>query len=220
MHLLASTLTIDSHAPWAGNGLLKLHHSLMGIVCDSGSIRDRVFSAASYILTCSIGNSAFKSRPRFCAAARLGNTIFIRPSTSKPNPSFTTRSARVTFRGCCISSGIVKGFFMAPPGSPWFKTFHSELQGCVRGCRAIERCELFQKICSNQIVRASASPNIELGSGGANQITVGIERVQEAGLVWASIWLNSRQRAFVYKKRSLYCAIVSPKSHSMSRGVI
>jgi hypothetical protein len=59
---------------------------------------------------------------------------------------------------------------------------------------------MISKICRNQIVRTSASPNIELGCGGTNQITVRIERVQEAGLVWAGIWLNSLQRIFVYKK--------------------
>ena len=36
---------------------------------------------------------------------------------------------------------------------------------------------IISKICSYQIVRASASPNIELGCGGTNQFTVGIERV-------------------------------------------
>src|ERR1700730_3117732 len=44
----------------------------------------------------------------------VGNIVFIRPSTSRPNPSVRTRSARVIFRGCA-SSGIVRGFFMAPP---------------------------------------------------------------------------------------------------------
>jgi hypothetical protein len=84
----------------------------------------------------------------------------------------------------------------------------------------MEHCELFSKICGEQIVRASASPNIELGCGGTNQITIRIERVQKARLIGLGIWLNSPQRIFVYKKRRLYCAIVSPKSHGTSREVI
>jgi hypothetical protein len=59
---------------------------------------------------------------------------------------------------------------------------------------------IISKLCSNQIVRTSASPNIEFGGGGTNQITVGFERVKEAGLIGAGIWLNSLQRIFVYKK--------------------
>src|ERR1700691_5593251 len=72
------------------------------------------FSAASYTLTWSIGNSALRSLALFCAASSVGNTVFIRPSTSKPKPSVITRSARVMLRGCG-SSDIVRGFFMATP---------------------------------------------------------------------------------------------------------
>jgi len=53
---------------------------------------------------------------------------------------------------------------------------------------------------SKQIVGTSASANIELGCGGTNQVTVGIERVQKAGLIGAGIWLNPPQRIFVDKK--------------------
>jgi hypothetical protein len=76
------------------------------------------------------------------------------------------------------------------------------------------------KIFGDQIVRPPASANVDPGSGGAYPITVGIERVQKARLIRTGIWLNAPQRAFVYKKRCLYRAIVSPKSHGMPRPVI
>src|SRR5712671_5880352 len=79
-----------------------------------GDNSSNFFSAASYTLTWSIGNSALRALALFCAASSVGNTVFIRPSTSKPKPSVITRSARVMLRGCS-SSGIVRGFFMATP---------------------------------------------------------------------------------------------------------
>jgi hypothetical protein len=57
-----------------------------------------------------------------------------------------------------------------------------------------------QKFCGNQIIRTSASADIELGCGGTYQITVGTECVQKARLIGAGIWLNSPQSIFVYKK--------------------
>jgi hypothetical protein len=76
------------------------------------------------------------------------------------------------------------------------------------------------KIGGDQVVRTPASANVDPGSGGTYQTTVGIERVQKTRLIGASIWLNSPQCVFVYEKRRLYRAIVSPKSHSMPRSVI
>jgi len=52
----------------------------------------------------------------------------------------------------------------------------------------------------NQIVRSSASANIDFGCGGTYQITIGIEGIQIARRIGAGIWLNSPQRIFVYKK--------------------
>ena len=76
------------------------------------------------------------------------------------------------------------------------------------------------KISGDQIVRTPASADVDPGSGGAYPITVGIERVQKTRLIRTGIWLNALQRAFVYEKRCLYRAIVSPKSHGMPRPVI
>jgi hypothetical protein len=59
---------------------------------------------------------------------------------------------------------------------------------------------IVSKISGNQIIRTSASANINLGRGGTYQITVGIERVQKARFIGAGIWLNSPQCVFVYKK--------------------
>jgi hypothetical protein len=56
------------------------------------------------------------------------------------------------------------------------------------------------KIGGDQVVRTSASANVNPGSGGTYQITVGIERVQKTRLVGARIWLNSPQCFFVYEK--------------------
>jgi hypothetical protein len=56
------------------------------------------------------------------------------------------------------------------------------------------------KIRGDQIIRTSASANIDPGGGGTYQITIGVERFQKAGLVRAGIRLNSRQCIFVYEK--------------------
>ena len=76
------------------------------------------------------------------------------------------------------------------------------------------------KISGNKIIRTSASANIDPGCGGTYQITVGIERAQKTRLIEVGIWLNSHQCIFVYKKRCLYSAVVSPKSHGTPRWVI
>jgi hypothetical protein len=56
------------------------------------------------------------------------------------------------------------------------------------------------KISGDQVVRTSASANVNPSSGGTYQISVGVERVQKARLIGASIWLNSLQRVFIYEK--------------------
>jgi hypothetical protein len=76
------------------------------------------------------------------------------------------------------------------------------------------------KISSDQIVGTPASANVDPGSGGTYQVTVGIERAEKTRLIGASIWLNAPQCVFVYKKRRLHRTIVSPKSHGMPRSVI
>src|ERR1043166_1542447 len=64
----------------------------------------------------------------------------------------------------------------------------------------------WSKIGGDQIVRTPASANIDLGSGGTYQITVGIKRVQKARLIRTGIWLNAPQCAFVYEKRCFHRA--------------
>jgi hypothetical protein len=59
---------------------------------------------------------------------------------------------------------------------------------------------MVSKISGNQIIGTSTSANVDLGLGGAYQITVGIERVQKTRLVEAGIRLNSRQCIFIYEK--------------------
>jgi hypothetical protein len=56
------------------------------------------------------------------------------------------------------------------------------------------------KIGGDQIIGASAPADVHTGSGGAYQITIGIERFQETRFIGRSIRLNSPQRAFVYEK--------------------
>ena len=56
------------------------------------------------------------------------------------------------------------------------------------------------KIGGDQVVRTPASANVDPGSGGTYQITVGIERVQKTQLIGASMRLNSPQCVFIYKK--------------------
>src|SRR6516225_8478568 len=48
----------------------------------------------------------------FSASAFVGNFVLMRPSTSKPNPSLITMSARMVFRGCC-SSGMASDFLIS-----------------------------------------------------------------------------------------------------------
>jgi hypothetical protein len=56
------------------------------------------------------------------------------------------------------------------------------------------------KIGGDQIIRTPTPADVHPGSGGAYQITVGIERFQETRFIGMSIRLNSPQRAFIYKK--------------------
>jgi hypothetical protein len=75
----------------------------------------------------------------------------------------------------------------------------SEVSHASERCDALSRRNCL-KICGNQIIRTSASADIELGCRSTYQITVGIECVQKARLIGAGIWLNSPQSIFVYKK--------------------
>jgi hypothetical protein len=56
------------------------------------------------------------------------------------------------------------------------------------------------KISGDQIIRTPAAADVHASSGGAYQITVGVERVQETRFIEASIRLKSPQRAFVYEE--------------------
>jgi hypothetical protein len=56
------------------------------------------------------------------------------------------------------------------------------------------------KISGDQIIRTPAAADVYASSGGAYQITVGVERVQETRFIGVSIRLNSPQRAFVYEE--------------------
>ena len=76
------------------------------------------------------------------------------------------------------------------------------------------------KIICDQVIRTPASANIHLGSSGAYQVTVGIERVQKARLIEAGIWLNTPQRGFVDEEGCLHRAIVSPEPYSMPCSVV
>jgi hypothetical protein len=76
------------------------------------------------------------------------------------------------------------------------------------------------KVCSDQIVRAPVAAAVDLGSGGTDQVTIAVKRVQKARFIVAGIWLKPLQRAFFYKKRRLNSAVVSPKSHSAPRAII
>ena len=48
------------------------------------------------------------------------------------------------------------------------------------------------KNSGDQVVRTPAAANVNPGSRGAYQVTVGIERVQETRLIEASIWLDAQ----------------------------
>lgn len=86
--------------------------------------------------------------------------------------------------------------------------------------QAKARSTIGSKICGDQVVRASAAADVHLGSGGADQVTVGIECAEEARLIATDIRLNSLQRIFVDEKRCLNSAVVSPKSYGTPRAVI
>jgi hypothetical protein len=54
------------------------------------------------------------------------------------------------------------------------------------------------EIGGNQIIRASAPANIEPGSGGTYQVTVGIEGVQESRFIGTDIRLNAPECICLY----------------------
>jgi len=56
------------------------------------------------------------------------------------------------------------------------------------------------KMSGTQIIRAPAAADIDPRRGGTYQVTVGIERIQKAGLIVAGIRLDSRQCVFVDEK--------------------
>ena len=63
-----------------------------------------------------------------------------------------------------------------------------------------ERPSIGLKMSGNQIVRTPASADVDLRCGGADQITVAIERIQEARLIGVGIRLNSSQCVFADEK--------------------
>ena len=78
----------------------------------------------------------------------------------------------------------------------------------------------FLEISGNQIIGTFAATNIKPGRSGTNQIPIGIEDVEKAGLIERCIGLNSRQRILGDKKRGFHRAVVSPKSHGAPRWVV
>jgi hypothetical protein len=76
------------------------------------------------------------------------------------------------------------------------------------------------KSLRRQIVIAPAAAAVDLGSGGTDQVTIAIKRVQKAWFIVAGIWFKSPQRTFVYEERRLNSAVVSPKSHGAPRAII
>ena len=72
----------------------------------------------------------------------------------------------------------------------------------------------------NQIIGSSASANVDFGRGGAYQITVAIECVQESRGIGVGVRLDALQCVFAYEERCLNRAVVPPKSHGAPRRVI
>lgn len=90
-----------------------------------------------------------------------------------------------------------------------------------RPCRSGANHRVFvSEIMGDQVIRTPASANINLGGRSAYQVTVGIERVQETGLVGAGIWLDVPQRGLVDEEGCLHRAVMSPKPHGMPRSVV
>jgi hypothetical protein len=87
----------------------------------------------------------------------------------------------------------------------WFRVWEvsTRLQSIeVSGERLVKKAHpvIILKICSNQIIRASASANIEPGCRGTYQITVGIECDQKARLIGGCIRFNSHQCLLIDEK--------------------
>ena len=72
----------------------------------------------------------------------------------------------------------------------------------------------------NQIIGSPASANVDFGRGGAYQITIAIECVQEARRIGAGVRLDALQGVFAYEERCLNRAVMPPKSHGTPRRVI
>jgi hypothetical protein len=108
----------------------------------------------------------------------------------------------------CSSLELILTLFAPPPGGEFHLGDCRFVEGSrplgifvrKRTVRCTQPLAIVSKICGNQVIRTSASANIELSCGGTYQITVGIERVQKARLIGAGIWLKSPQSIFAYKK--------------------
>src|SRR6476660_7080758 len=107
------------------------------------------------------------------------------------------------------------------------RVFRARLRGCPgiglepeRTVRSARNAGDILKISGDQVIRTSASANIEFGRGGTYQVPIGIERAQKARFIEAGIGLDAPQRIFVYEKRCFNGAIVSPKTHGTSCQVI
>jgi hypothetical protein len=76
------------------------------------------------------------------------------------------------------------------------------------------------KVSRDEIVRSSASANINLGGGRTYFIAVRIKGAEKTQLIEADIELNLRQRVLIYKKRGFNRAIMPPESHGTPRSII
>jgi len=137
-----------------------------------------------------------------CSRMYCGITRARRRRTNHPVPELAVCTARLVGRGWGAAGFICRGGRTSSARSGnGHRTFVSEIMG-------------------DQVVRTPASANINLGGSSAYPVTVGIERVQEAGLVGAGIWLDVPERGLVYEEGCLHRAIISPKSHGMPGSVV
>jgi hypothetical protein len=76
--------------------------------------------------------------------------------------------------------------------------FRKGLQETQEHCCCGERQVIVSEIRRNQIIRASASADIESCRGGTYQVTVAVECVQEPRFIGTDIWLNALERIRLY----------------------
>src|SRR3954466_6908023 len=70
------------------------------------------------------------------------------------------------------------------------------------------------------MIRASAAACVDFSRGSVNQVPIGIEGAEQAGLVEPHSGLHAFQRILRDEKHSFPCAVMAPELHGTPWGII